>query len=405
MRLRSESVQGSSTLAARSTPFVRRRAAARPAASPLPAAHGRRCPGRRPAGPGPPAPRWRRTFQASSSTFMMASKGQGPFSFWVMTGVFSSFQRTHLMWYTDCPGKRSLEAARSCAPAAGLSASGCGAGPPGAASTASSASLLSSELLGQQECRLENDSSESRLRDSSPGGLAAPLLPEPAPAVPLSEPGAAPGLSGSVGPTLSAPRGGDASRGAAGAGGGDGLRRPPPSSAGPSRQPPPSPAAASPGRSRSAAPPPPLFSGPGGGGGCARLSMPGPAAARLLRALLAPQRPNLCRRIPRRHDSGAGSAPPGTRGRERGAAPGHGGARGGGAPKAGPGRPWAGPRGGRWREPRGLGGSEREGRAAPARGRKGRHEAGRPYPRPSWIAARATPGVWGGRTQEAAPPV
>lgn len=317
---------------------------------------------------------------------MMASKGQGPFSFWVMTGVFSSFQRTHLMWYTDCPGKRSLEAARSCAPAAGLSASCRGAGPPGAASTASSASLLSSEPLGQQECRLENDSSESRLRDSSPGGLAAPLLPEPAPA-------AAPGLSGSVGPALSAPRRGDASRGPAGAGGGDGLRRPPPSSPGPSRQP--SPAAASPGRSRSVAPPPPLFSGPGGGGGCAGLSMPGPAATRLLRALLAQRRPNLRRRIPRRHDSGGGSAPPGTRGRERGAAAGHGGAQGGGAPRAGPQRPWAGPGGGQRRESKGPRGSGREGRTAPARGRKGRQEAGRPGPRLSWNTARAAPGVWG----------
>ena len=38
------------------------------------------------------------TFQASKRTFMMASSGHGPFSFWVMMGVFSSFHLIHLMW-------------------------------------------------------------------------------------------------------------------------------------------------------------------------------------------------------------------------------------------------------------------------------------------------------------------
>lgn len=37
------------------------------------------------------------TFQARSKTLRMASKGQGPFSFWVMMGVFSSFHWIHLM--------------------------------------------------------------------------------------------------------------------------------------------------------------------------------------------------------------------------------------------------------------------------------------------------------------------
>ncbi|TNN87511.1 hypothetical protein EYF80_002228 [Liparis tanakae] len=100
------------------------------------------------------------TFNASRRTFMIASSGQGPFSFWVMIGVFSSLHLIHLMWYMDWPAARSfghdvLVPSAPCSPCRAR-----------ASPLSSSPSLFRSEL--GQELRLEKDSSESMLRDSPP---------------------------------------------------------------------------------------------------------------------------------------------------------------------------------------------------------------------------------------------
>lgn len=109
------------------------------------------------------------TFQASRRTFMIASNGQGPFSFWVMIGVFSSLHLIHLMWYMDWPAARSFThgSFESSAPYSLCRAR--------ASPRSSSPSLFKSEL--GHELRFEKDSSESMLRDSPPrlGSGSLPL--------------------------------------------------------------------------------------------------------------------------------------------------------------------------------------------------------------------------------------